>query len=114
MSSKKSRTNKSQTETNQNPKFEEIQRKNQEILRQRVANFDDSDSEEEIDKRKVDALFKNYNGAESEVSRIQQFFENGENIDCLICKFLLCLCIFLIRLVINNLIYFRRHSKSQK
>jgi hypothetical protein len=73
-------------EPKRNPKFEEIHKKNQEILKQRVENIDDSDSDEEVDKIKVDALFQNYNGNESDISRIQKFFESGENIDCLICK----------------------------
>lgn len=74
------------TQPKRNAKFEEIQRKNQEILKQRVENMEDSDSDEEIDKIKVDALFKNYTGNESDILRIQKFFESGENIDCLICE----------------------------
>lgn len=70
-----------------NLKFEEIQRKNLEVLKKRVQSFEDSDEEDiETDKTKVDALFKNYQGNESDVARIRQFFESGENIDCLICK----------------------------
>lgn len=58
-----------------------------EVLKKRVQSFEDSDEEDiETDKTKVDALFKNYQGNESDVARIRQFFESGENIDCLICK----------------------------
>lgn len=72
---------------NSDSKFEEIQRKNLEVLKKRVQSFEDSDEEDiETDKTKVDALFKNYQGNESDVARIRQFFESGENIDCLICK----------------------------
>lgn len=68
-------------------KFEEIQKKNLEVLKKRVQSFDESDEEDiETDKTKVDALFKNYQGNDSDVARIRQFFESGENIDCLICK----------------------------
>lgn len=71
-----------------NSKFEEIQRKNLEELRKRVELFDDDSDEEdfETDKNQVDALFRNYQGSESDIGRIRQFFESGENCDCLICK----------------------------
>lgn len=70
-----------------NLKFEEIQKKNLEVLKSRVQSIDDSDEEDiETDKTKVDALFKNYQGNEADVARIRQFFDSGENIDCLICK----------------------------
>lgn len=52
-------------------------------------NLDDSDDEgiEEIDREKVATLFRNYQGNESDLFRIKQYFENDENVDCLICKY---------------------------
>lgn len=94
-----------------NAKFEEIQKKQLEILKQRAQkfSFEDSDDEEiEIDKSHIKNLFKNYQGNEGDVARIAQFFESGENVDCLICKN---------KLYINSInvltsVYFR-HSASE-
>lgn len=60
----------------------------QDVLKKQAQAFDDSDEDEveEVDKQKVESLFRNYQGNETDVSRITQFFENGENVDCLICK----------------------------
>lgn len=75
-------------EAGKNTKFEEIQKKHLEVLKRQVSTYDDSDEDEDVetDKNKVDALFRNYTGDEADVARIRQFFESGENIDCLICK----------------------------
>lgn len=76
------------SDAGKNSKFEEIQKKHLEVLKRQVSSYDDSDEEDvETDKNKVDALFRNYTGDEADVARIRQFFESGENIDCLICKF---------------------------
>lgn len=86
MPSSKSKT---PTAAGQNAKFEEIQRKNLELLKQRVNSYESSDEDEadaEVDKSKVESLFRNYQGSEADVARIVQFFDSGENTDCLICK----------------------------
>jgi hypothetical protein len=80
-------------------RFDEIHKKNLEVLKRRVEIYqpgDDSDDSEEfieVDKTKIDALFVNYKGKRDEIDqaakKIHHFFENGENIDCLICKFLI-------------------------
>lgn len=74
----------------QNAKFEEIQRKNLELLKQRAHTYESSDEDEEaeneVDKSKVESLFRNYQGSEADVARVVQFFDGGENCDCLICK----------------------------
>lgn len=81
---------KSSQDTNgkRNERFEEIQKKHLDILKQRAQSIEDSESdEEEIDKNKISALFKNFQGDEIDVARIaSQFFERGEHIDCLICE----------------------------
>lgn len=65
----------------------EIQRKNVEVRKKEES--DDSESDDiEADKRQVDVLFKNYQGSEKDVERIMQFLESGENMDCLICNFI--------------------------
>lgn len=50
----------------------------------------DEDSEEEsidFDKKKIDELFKNYDGGDGrDREKFLRFFEDGENNDCLICK----------------------------
>jgi hypothetical protein len=77
-----------------NKKFAEIQRKNLEILKQRVeaySNSDESEDElEETGKSRIEALFVNYKGDEKQTRKLFDFLENGENADCLICK--LCFC----------------------
>lgn len=89
MLSSKIQSAKQTSNESRNSKFEEIQRKNLEVLRNRVPSYDDSDEEDtETDKSQVDALFRNYQGSESDVARVRQFFESGENFDCLICKIL--------------------------
>lgn len=64
--------------------------KHLEVCKKFVQSSDDSDDEdiEEIDREKVATLFRNYQGNETDLSRIKQFFENDENVDCLICKYL--------------------------
>lgn len=96
-------------DTNRNSKFDEIQKKNLEILKQRVNSYDDDSDEEEveIDKSKVEALFRNYQGNEIDVARVAQFFESGENIDCLICKYV---CVIFHRQLIS---FISRHSTSE-
>lgn len=73
-----------------NAKFTEIQRRNLEAVKSRVQDFvcnDDSDEEiVEISKSQITGIFKNYQGSDDDVSRITQFFESGDNVDCLICK----------------------------
>lgn len=70
----------------QNANFEEIQRKNMELLKDRMSQIDSSDEEDssKVGKEKIATLFKDYQGNENDVARIQQFFD-GENLDCLIC-----------------------------
>jgi hypothetical protein len=73
-----------------NKKFAEIQKKNLEILKKRVEAFSNSDeSEDELEesgKSKIQALFVNYQGDDSQTKKLCDFLENGENADCLICK----------------------------
>lgn len=96
-------------------RFDEIQKANIEILRKRVENYssaDDSDDDVEIDKKNIDALFKNYEGKRDEIDqasiKIFTFLENGENIDCLICKFFFDILLF------DNLFFVFRHKTNQK
>lgn len=72
-----------------NTKFEEeksrIQRKNLETLK----SFEDSSDDEidnEVDRKTLSGIFSSYEGSDVDVANIKQFFENGESIDCLICK----------------------------
>lgn len=73
-------------------KFDEIQKKDLEILKKRIEIYssddDDSNSEIEVDKKRIDTLFGSYKPDENDqtTARIYDFFENGENDDCLICK----------------------------
>lgn len=72
--------------SSRNTKFEEIQRKNLDSLNKNL-KFEDSDEEiDQIDKNVFNQLFRNYVGKEDDVANLRQFFENGESIDCLICK----------------------------
>lgn len=89
MPSSKAKSSNRTAAMNPNSKLEEIQKKNLEIFKKsRIQSTDDSDEEETeiIDKSQVEALFRNYQGNETDVARITQFFESGENIDCLICE----------------------------
>lgn len=83
--SEKSRPN---LNSRQSEKFDEIRKKNLAIIKERSQWVEDSDEGEleEIDKQKINELFKNYQGNEVDVARITQFFESGENVDCLICN----------------------------
>lgn len=75
-----------------NKKFAEIQKNNNEILKKRVEAYsssDESDVENTSDdtgKAKIEAIFKNYHGDESQTKKLYEYFEHGENKDCLICK----------------------------
>lgn len=74
----------------QNSKFEKIRKNNLETFKKRYEGlqFDDSDDEDfEIDKGKINELFKNYQGNDIDIARISQFFDSGDNIDCLICEY---------------------------
>lgn len=66
-----------------NKSLQDFHRKNL----KRVQVSDDSDDDvDEIDSSKVAEIFKNYRGNKIDVVKITQFFESGENIDCLICE----------------------------
>ncbi|KAG5674339.1 hypothetical protein PVAND_004314 [Polypedilum vanderplanki] len=84
----KEKTSKNTNKKNNNAKFEEIQKKNQEILKERfgkrISESSDDEDGNKVEKSKIESLFKNYQGNESDVARIQQYFD-GENLDCLIC-----------------------------
>lgn len=67
-----------------NAKFNEIQKQNLETVKNRP-QVDDSD-QEIVAKSNINDIFKNYQGCDSDVARITQFFESGDNVDCLICK----------------------------
>lgn len=80
-------SNKPKTGKKQNANFDEIQRRNMELLKDRITQIDSSDEEEsatKIGKEKIASLFKDYHGNDNDVARIQQYFD-GENLDCLIC-----------------------------
>lgn len=79
-------SSKDKRQSSRNTKFEEIQRKNLDSLNKNL-KFEDSDEEiDQIDKNVFNQLFRNYVGKEDDVANLRQFFENGESIDCLICK----------------------------
>lgn len=85
----KAKTVKPTASKSSNARFEEIQKKHQQILKDRSCNKEMSDSSDEedcnkVDKTKIASLFKNYQGNDNDVARIQDYFD-GENLDCLIC-----------------------------
>lgn len=69
-----------------NAKFNENQR-SLETVKTRVKDDDSgSDDQEIVAKRNIADIFKNYEASDSDIARIAQFFESGDNVDCLICK----------------------------
>lgn len=78
---------KSSAHSTQIAKFDEIHRKHRENFEKRAQSYEDSDEENvEIDKNNISNLFKNYQGNDVDTVRITQFFESGDNVDCVICK----------------------------
>lgn len=67
-------------------KFEDIQKRDLEILKQRVHSLEESDDDDEIEDDTSNAnLFRDYAGSEVDVARVTQFLQSG-GVDCLICK----------------------------
>lgn len=64
----------------------EIQKQYVEVVKNRRPSDDSDEEVVEIGENKIKDIFKNYQGNESDLTRITQFFESGDNVDCLICK----------------------------
>jgi hypothetical protein len=75
------------SEKGRNVKFEEIQRKNLELLKERIQpDFESSDEDENnLDDDLKNSLLKNYKGDESDVTKVLQILDGDSNDDCLIC-----------------------------
>lgn len=72
----------------QNVKFEEIQKKNLELLKERIEKIDSSDDDEEnknVTENLKNNLLKNYQGDENDVAKVLQNLDGDSNDDCLIC-----------------------------
>lgn len=71
-----------------NTKFDEIHKKNLELLKERVEKLENSDDDEcdenVADKLKID-LLKKYKGDENDVAKILENLDGDSNDDCLIC-----------------------------
>lgn len=70
-----------------NAKFNETQRRSLVAVKNQAQDDDiGSDDQEIVAKKNIADIFKNYEASDSDIARIAQFFESGDNVDCLICK----------------------------